>query len=1068
MKAGNDLPALAVKRPLLVAVMNVLIVIAGLAAILGVEVRELPDVDRPVVSVNATFPGAAPETVDAEVTSIVEGAVARVSGVRDIRAASEENSMRLRAEFEPGTNLDSAAADVREAVSQIVRDLPERVEQLVVRKSDEDAEPIVQLAVTSEVLTQYDLTTIVQNDIVPELVSIDGVAAVDPFGARERQLRVVVDPLRLTRFGLTVADVAAALAQAPFDEPVGSFRSGEQELIVRAEASATTPALVEDVIVAGDTRIGDVAEAFFAPADATNFVRLDGRPMVGLGVIRQAQSNTIEISRAVNARVARLNERFDDLEITVTADDAVFIGESVSEVITTLLLTIAIVVATIWCFFGTWRATLAPSSTIPIALIGAVAGIWLFGFSINLLTLLALVLATGLIVDDAIVVLENVQRLQARGVPAPAAAVLGTRQVFFAVVSTTAVLVAVFLPIAFLPSTTGRMFREFGLTLALAVVVSSFVALTIVPAMAARLRLHGGATAPGGSEAPVSGGHALPPAPAARDRDGAGSVQNGTGGSTLRRLLAGLGEGINSVYGALLGAVLAHPLLTTAAALAALAGALWLATSLEREIVPAEDRGRIYILASGPDGAGLEYSERQAHEVEDRLAPFVASGEITSLFTVVGRYDPNRTLVTAPLAPWSERSRSQSQIVADVRRVLADIPGSQVRVFGRSSLNFGGGAGAGLEVALTGPTYPEIFAAARELVLAIEARARFLDKPEISYQPTQPQLSIRIDRQRAADLGVPLEALAATLRVMVGGDEVVDLNVDDRAVPIFLVSRQNAIADPADLRNLYVRADGGSLIPLSTLTQIVEEGVAAELDRTAQRRAIEIDSEVVPGATLAEATAEIQSLADEVLPQGIELVLEGDASALNEAIRDAMLTFAFALVIVFLVLVAQFESITSPLVILLTVPFGIASAILALAFSGVSLNIYSQIGLIMLIGLMAKNGILLVEFADQLRAAGRSAGDAVFEAARRRLRPISMTLISTVLGAVPLVLAEGAGAEARSAIGWVVFGGLGLSALFTLFLNPVIYLLLSPLARPRSAGEQRLEEALEGVDASVL
>ncbi len=1035
----NDLPALAVKRPLLVAVMNALIIIAGLAAILGVEVRELPDVDRPVVSVNATFPGAAPETVDAEVTSIVEGAVARVSGVRDIRSASEENSMRLRAEFEPGTNLALAAADVREAVSQIARDLPERLEQLVVRKSDEDAEPIVQVAVTSERLSEYELTTIVENDIIPELVSIDGVAAVDTFGTRERQLRVVVDPLRLSRFGLTVADVSAALSNAPFDEPVGSFRSGEQELVVRAEASAATPALVENVVIAGTTRVGDVAEAFFAPADATNFVRLDGRPMVGLGVIRQAQSNTIEISEAVNARVARLDQRFADLDIRVTADDAVFIAESVSEVFTTLLLTIAIVVGTIWFFFGTWRATLAPSSTIPIALIGAVAGIWAFGFSLNLLTLLALVLATGLIVDDAIVVLENVQRLQARGMPASAAAVLGTRQVFFAVVSTTAVLVAVFLPIAFLPSTSGLMFREFGLTLALAVIVSSFVALTIVPAMAARLRLHEA----GAGEAAGGGPSAAAP-------------------GRVRRALAGAGEAINRGYGAVLRGALGHPLLTTGTAVLVLVGAVVLATTMQRELVPAEDRGRIYVLASGPDGAGLQHSACQANEVEARLAPFLASGEITSLFTVVGRYDPNRVLVTAPLAPWSQRSRDQQAIMDDVRVALADIPGAQVRVFGRSSLNFGG-AGSGLEVALTGPTYPKIFEAAQALEAAIQTRARLLAKPEISYQPTQPQLSIRIDRQRAADLGVPLEELGATLRVMVGGDEVVDLNIDDQAVPIFLVSRSDAIVDPGDLRNLYVRADGGSLIPLSTLTQIVEEGIAAQLDRTAQRRAIEIDSELVPGAALTDAIAEMETLARDVLPQGIELVLEGDASALDEATRDALVTYAFALVIVFLVLVAQFESVASPLVILLTVPFGIASAILALYVSGVSLNIYSQIGLVMLIGLMAKNGILLVEFADQLRGEGRTVREAVYEAACRRLRPICMTLISTVLGAVPLVLAEGAGAEARSAIGWVVFGGLGLSAVFTLFLNPVIYLLLAPLARPRTANEQALSEAMEQV-----
>lgn len=1028
----DDLPALAVKRPLLVAVLNVLIIMAGLAAVLGVEVRELPDVDRPVVSVNATFPGAAPETVDAEVTNILEGAVARVSGVRDIRSSSEENSGRVRAEFRPGTDLDTAAADVREAVSQVSRELPERLEQLTVRKSDQDAQPIVQLAVLSDQLDEQSLATLVENDIVPELISIDGVAGVDIYGARQRQLRVVVDPLRLSRFGLTVSDVSSALVNAPFDVPVGSFRSSDQQLIVRTEASAATPALIEDVVIDAATRIGDVAEAYFAPADAESFVRLDGRPMIGLGVVRQAQSNTIEISSAVAARVEALNQRFGDIELLITSDDAQFISASVRQVVVSLLFTIVIVIATIWTFFGNWRATLAPSSTIPIALVGAVAGIWAFGFSINLLTLLALVLATGLIVDDAIVVLENVQRLQARGVAARVAAVLGTRQVFFAVVATTAVLVAVFLPISFLPSTSGRLFREFGFTLSLAVVVSSFVALTIVPAMASRLSLQ-------------------------RTGDAGGSLQQRVGGAIAQR------------YARALRVALDHPAGTVAVALLAFAGALALYRTLDQEIVPSEDRGRINIMASGPDGVGIDYIERQANEIEQRLAPLVGSGEVGALFTVIGSYDPNRLMITAPLAPWSERSRSQQEIAAEVSRALDDVPGVQIRVFGRSSLEFGrGGRGAGLEVALTGPTYDAIFDAARALADAIDQRAALLAQPEISYQPTQPQLSIRIDRRRAADLGVSLDELAATLPAMVGGEEIVDLNVDDQAVPIFLVSPKDVMSDPGDLRNLYVRSSSGSLVPLSTLATIVEEGVAAELDRTEQRRAIEIDAKIAPGAALADAIAEMQGLADDVLPDGIDLLLQGDAAELNESARDARLTYAFALAVVFLVLIAQFESITGPLVIMLTIPFGVAAAVYALVLAGVSLNVYSQIGLVMLIGLMAKNGILLVEFADQLRAEGRSVADAVFEAACRRLRPISMTLISTVLGALPLVLASGAGAEARNAIGWVVFGGLGLAAAFTLFLTPVIYLGLARFGKPRSANEQALARDLAAVDPALI
>ena len=413
---------LAVKRPLLIGVLNLLIVIAGIAALIGVEVRELPNVDRPIVSVTASLPGAAPETMDAEVTSILEDAVARVSGVRQISSSSEENNSRIRVEFNPGVDLDTAATDVREAVSRTQRDLPERVEQVTVVKADQDAQPIMTLAVLSDAYDQAELTRLVDNDIIPELLTAEGVASIDPFGARERQMRVAVDPLRLNRFGLTLTDVADALENAPFDVPVGSFRSDAQSLVVRADASATEPERIENVIVSGNVRIGDVAQAGFAPANASNFVRLDGRPIIGLGVVRQASSNTIEISDSIRQAVERVNRRFDDVEVQIVSDDAEFIRISVREVLITLGFTILVVVATMLIFFRAWRPTMVPSTTIPVALVGVIAGIWLMGFSINLLTLLALVLATGLIVDDAIVVLENCQRLQNKGLGRRAAA----------------------------------------------------------------------------------------------------------------------------------------------------------------------------------------------------------------------------------------------------------------------------------------------------------------------------------------------------------------------------------------------------------------------------------------------------------------------------------------------------------------------------------------------------------------------------------------------------------------------------------------------------------------------
>jgi len=1039
MKTRTDLPMLAVKRPLLIGVVNLLIVIAGIAALLGAEVRELPNVDRPVVSVTASLPGAAPETMDAEVTSILEDAVARVSGVREIRSSSEENNTRIRVEFNPGIDLDTAATDIREAVSRTQRDLPERVEQVTVVKADQDAQPIMTLAVLSDVYDQAELTRLVDNDIIPELLTAEGVASIEQFGARQRQMRVAVDPLRLNRFGLTLTDVADALQNAPFDVPVGSFRSDAQSLVVRADASATEPDRIESVIIAGNVQVGDVAQADFAPANAVNFVRFDGEPIIGLGVVRQAGSNTIEISDSIRGSVERVNDRFEGVAVEIVSDEAEFIRISVQEVLITLVFTIAVVVVTMLIFFRAWRPTAIPSTTIPVALVGVVAGIWLMGFSINLLTLLALVLATGLIVDDAIVVLENAQRLQNKGLGRRAAAVVGTRQVFFAVVATTAVLVSVFVPISFLPSETGRLFREFGFVLAVAVVLSSFVALSLVPALAARFDL----------------------------------TDKGDDQDRIKGRAARFGAGVKDRYDRTLGRALDAPRLVIAGSvlIAGLAGLLY--TQLDNELVPDEDRGVLTISATGPDGVGLAFMDRELDEIEQVLQPYLDSGVIKSTFSIVGRYDPNRVRVTAELADWSERERTQTELVEELNEPLQDIPGSRTGARGRGTLSFGGGGG-GLEVALTGPEYDRIYESADALATAIDTQSDILSNAEISYQPTQPQLSVRIDRQRASDLGVDLDDLSQTLRAMVGGEELVDLNVGDQSVPIFLTAQAVAVTNPSDLRNLYVRGSGAgsdgatqTLVPLSAVTTIVEEGIAAELDRTAQRRAIEVEADIAAGTPLRDAVDEIERLAQEALAPDIDMLLQGDAESLEDSSDALLLTYAFALVIVFLVLVAQFESLTSALVVILTVPFALAAAVFALFLAGVSLNIYSQIGLVMLIGLMAKNGVLIVEFADQLRNQGRDVREAVEEAAAIRLRPITMTLISTVIGAVPLILATGAGAEARQSIGWVIFGGLGIASIFTLFLTPVLYLVIARFGNPRSVDLEKLREEIGSLDEDM-
>ena len=1019
--AGAGLPALGVKRPWLVTVMNLLIAIAGLVAIFAIEVRELPDVDEPVVNVRANLPGASPETMDAEVTRILEGAVARVSGVKEVNSNSEEGNTRIRAVFNPSSDVDRAAADVREAVSRVQRQLPDNVEQLAVFKADEDAEEIMRIAVLADGISEQDLATIVERDVVPAFISLPGVADVPLFGSRRQILRVELDPGRMSTYGLTVTDVRSVLTQAPLDVPAGSFKTSDQTLLVRADAAVDSEADIGNLLITDKVRLRDVARIAYTPDDATSVVRLNGQRVLGVGVVRQAGSNTIQISEGAHRAVARFNAQRDDIKLQVISDEAIFINGAVREVLRTLAFSVLIVILTIRLFSGSWRFTLVPAVAIPISLLGTLAASWVLGFSINILTLLALVLATGLIVDDAIVVLESIQRRQKRGEGTSASSVLGTQSVFFAVIATTMVLVAVFVPIAFLPGTSGRLFREFGLVLTVAVAISSFVALSLVPALMARL---------GKSETPTA--------------------VNGESINIFQRF-----------YSASLRTVLNYPVTSVLVSMGIAAAAASVYTSLDSELLPTEDRGKLNMFARGPAGVGLPYTERQSDQIEAIFQPYIDSGVIERLYSVAGRWDPNIIYVVGTLKPWEDREISQQELAAEIQPQLSQLPGVTARVFGSNSLNMRGSWRGGIQFVLLGSEYEEIYAAARIYADAIRERLDSVENPRIDYTPSQAQVAIKIDRERLADLNVSIDELAQTLRVMVDGVRVVDLNGRDQSIPIVLKAGKNRIQGPNDLVNLFVRSQTGQLIPLASLVTVVEEGVPDELRRLYQRRSISIDMQTVEGVALQTAVNDLMALAKEVVPSSITVVPEGEAARLGESQRDSLYAYGLALLIVFLVLVAQFESLTSALVIMTIVPFGLAAAIFALFITGTSLNVYSQVGLVMLIGLIAKNGILLVEFADQRRDAGASVRDAIEDAANIRLRPIAMTLISTVLGALPLILSSGPGSEAREAVGWVVFGGLGLTAFFTLFLTPVIYLVVARFSKPRADARLKLEQELE-------
>lgn len=1024
---ANDLPGMSVRRPYLAAVLNLLIIVAGISAVLGVEVRELPDIDRPVVSVRANFPGGTPESLDAEITSVVEGAVARVNGIKNVRSSSEEDNFRIHISFAPNINLVDAANDVREAVSRISRRLPDGVENLAVIKADSDARPIVRLAVSSTRYAIEDLSRIVDDQIVTRLIAIDGVADVAKFGARNRVIRVQLNPLHLASYRLSVSDVTKVLEGAHRNVPAGSFKSQEQSVLVRADASARTPEAIKKLIISGDVSIGDVADVFFAPKERTNLVRLNGRDVINLGIIRQAKSNTVEIARGVKAAVARLNEQIDGVRIAVTSDDSLFVEGAIREVLISLSLAVLIVVTVIAIFIGQLRTALIPAIAIPVALIGTVAAIWLLGFSINLVTLLALVLAAGLVVDDSIVVLENIERLRVEGVEPQAAAVIGTRQVFFAVFATTVTLICVFIPISFLPSDAGRLFREFGFVLAVTVGISSFVALTLVPMLAARLRSKSDtASRPG--------------------------------------LLVRIGQFLRSCYVAMLDRVLQAPLIFIALCCLVIVGAAITYPKLGEELLPAEDRGRLTVWLVGPDGVGLQYTDRQVERVEKIMQPLIERGLVRDMFSIAGRYDINRGFVLAPLIPWSERTVTQQQLQKELRGKLRKIPGARARSYGGNSLGLRG-AGRGIRFAVTGSDYDVLAKEARKLVQRLEKDAPEIQNLRVEFRATQPQLAVVIDRRKASELGVTIDDLSATLRALVDKSEVSEITVGDRNIPIMLQATAGAVTSPSDLRSLYVRGEGDTMVSLAQLIRFSERGVPAELDRHGQSRAVEIFADQAEGSSLRDGVRAIERVAKAALPPDIGLLFLRQAAALNETSNDLQLTFIIATLIVFLVLVAQFESLMSATVVLLTIPFGVCAAIFALAMTGTTINIYSQIGVLMLIGIMAKNSILMVEFADQLRERGESVAEATRNAALIRVRPIVMTMVSTVLAGLPLILGGGPGAEARHSIGWVVFGGLGMAAVFTLFLTPAVYSLLAPLVRPRNDAENRLGREMEAAEA---
>ncbi|MBN9308653.1 efflux RND transporter permease subunit [Devosia sp.] len=1024
---GGAIAGLFVRRPVLAIVVSCLIIVAGLAAFFGVEIRELPNVERPTLSISTGFTGASAETVDREITSTIEGVVARIQGVASISSDSSYGRSRVSMTFNDGTNLDNATSDIRDALGRIANRLPEGADTPTIVKADSNAQAIIQLAVTSDTLSRDELTQLVENTISERLAAVPGVADVQVNGGQDKSFEIDVDQVKLASLGLTVGDIRNALSSMAFDSPAGSLNGTNQNIAIRAVAEVNTPEEFQNLTIKGNTRLGDVATVVFSAGAANSGLRSDGKSGIGLGIVRQAQSNTVQISEGVHKAVDELRRQLPQVEINISSDESVFISGAIHEVERSLLIAVIGVIVIIFLFLLDWRATIIPAITMPVALIGTVAGIYAFGFSLNILTLLALVIATGLVVDDAIVVLENITRRRGMGLGPRAAAVLGTQEVFFAVIATTVTLAAVFIPISFLPGQTGLLFREFGFTLAISVGLSAVVALSLAPMLASRLLKP----------------HAERP-PNALQRFG--------------RVLAGS-------YRHTLHLALDNPLVVIVIALVFGAIAWGVFGTLKQELTPPEDRASIAISVSAPATVSLDFTRTQMQKIEDLLAPYKASGEATSIFSISGfGSNTNSGFIIMTLADWDHRTRSQQQITAEVQQLLTQVPGVRATIRQGNSLGVRGG-GSGLQFALLGDNYQTLSDAAQKIKSVLEADEKW-GRVSVNYETTQPQLTLSIDRDKAAQLGIDINGLGTTMQAMIDGADVGTVFINDQSYAVRMVSTSSPVNDPGDLESIFIKTADGRYVPMSTIATLKAAPIAPSLGREQQRRAVTITAALTDGFALGDAYQQALAIAQPLLPEGVAVVPLAEAKTLGESNNGLLITFGFALIVILLVLAAQFESVWSAVIVMATVPFGLACAVFAMLLSGVSLNVYSQIGLVLVVGIMAKNGILIVEFANQLRDRGQGVREAVENSANIRLRPVVMTMIATVLGGVPLIIAGGAGSEARAALGWIMVGGLSLAAVSTLYLTPVAYLLLARFSKPKALEEQRLRRELEAADES--
>lgn len=1024
---------LSVKRPVFASVISLLLIAFGLVAFERLPLREYPDIDPPVVSIDTSYPGAAATVVENRITEIIEDRVAGVEGIKFIESRSEDGRSRITVEFDVGRDVDSAANDIRDRVAGILDELPDEADPPEIQKVDTNDDVIMWLNLVSDRMSVLELTDYAERYLVDRFSALDGVARVRIGGGLSYAMRIWLDRTALAARGLTVNDVEDALRAENVELPAGSIESSERQFTVRMERSFRTPEEFEQLVLGRGEgghliRLGDVARVEKGAVEDRTFFRGNGVPMVGIGTIKQSQANMLAVTKTVREEAARLNPTLPEgMELKQSYDSSIFVRGAINEVYKTLAIAVCLVVLVIFLFLGSVRAMLVPAVTVPVSLVAAFIVLYVLGFSINLLTLLALVLAIGLVVDDAIVVLENIHRRMAMGETPLVAAFRGARQVAFAVVATTLVLVAVFVPIAFLQGDVGRLFSEFALTMAAAVAFSSLVALTLSPMIASKiLKTDAGAS----------------PAGRAVNR-GFGTVQQ--------------------AYSRALAWTLRRPATVGCAFVLILAGAVALFQQIPAEYAPKEDRGAFYLVVNGPEGASFTHMEEYMDEIERRLMPLVENGEFIRLLVRAPRgfgnlESFNNGIVIILMNDWSKR-RSGWNIMNDVRGRVGSLPG--VRAFPVMRQGFGARLRKPVQFVIGGGTYDELTRWRDTLIEKIGENNPGLIGIDYDYKETKPQFRVVIDRDRAGDLGVTIGNVGRTLETILGSRRVTTYIDSGEEYDVILEGERAAQRTANNVENIYVRSSrSGQLIPLSNLIAIEEFADSQTLNRYNRVRAITIEANLADGYTLGEALSFLEELTREHLPETAIIDFKGESGDFRSTGESLLFVFLLGIVVVFLVLAAQFESYIHPLVIMLTVPLAMAGALLGLFLTGGTLNIYSQIGLVMLVGLAAKNGILIVEFANQLRDQGMPLRQAIVEASETRLRPILMTGITTAAGAVPLLLASGAGAETRIVIGTVVFSGVVAATLFTMFVVPSAYAFLARWTGSPGDTERRLRTEL--------